>query len=182
MAGFNLQVDVGDSASYVESRVFFQTDYPLNLIQIKNAITGLLAGTYANGTATANVGAIASTAVVTIGAGDFANNDTITINGVVFTAKTSGATGNQFNIGASLTETAANLVAAILASTSALLKQTVLPTSDGAVVTLVSRIVGVIGNTTATGGIFTLAKSAANVTITSTFAGGTDGEVYNFLV
>lgn len=182
MSGFSLHVDTADDAAFLESRVFVSEETPTNLIKIKNAISGILAGTFQTGIAAINVASASATATVTIGAGDFANNDTITINGVAFTAKTSGATGNQFNIGASLTETATNLVEAIENSSTKLIIQTVKASSDGAVVTLTSRIPGVIGNVTAGGGLFTLAKSAANVTLTATFAGGVDSTTYNFTI
>lgn len=45
--------------------------------------------------------------------------NTITLCGVVFTAVASGATGNQFNVGALLTNTLDNIAAAINASTTA---------------------------------------------------------------
>ena len=48
-------------------------------------------------------------------AGQPSNNDTVTLNGVVFTAKTSGATGNQYNIGATTVETVQNLIASVQA-------------------------------------------------------------------
>lgn len=52
-------------------------------------------------------------------AGQPSNNDTITFNGVVFTAKTSGATGNQYNIGADTVTTVQNLLDALRLSTDA---------------------------------------------------------------
>lgn len=47
-------------------------------------------------------------------------NDTILINGVTFTAVASGATGNQFNVGASASGQAVNLATAINGSVSGL--------------------------------------------------------------
>ena len=46
--------------------------------------------------------------------------DTILVNGVTFTAVASGATGNQWNVGATATLSAAALAAAITASATAL--------------------------------------------------------------
>ena len=77
--------------------------------------------------------------------GSPSNNETITVNGVVFTAKTSGATGNQFNIGSSVTANAANLAAAINASTTAGIINTVGATSALGVVTFFSIIPGSVG-------------------------------------
>lgn len=73
-------------------------------------------------------------------------SDTVLINGVTFTAETSGASGNQWNIGSSATQTAANLAAAINASATALASGTVIATSALGVVTLTSLLSGVIGN------------------------------------
>ena len=77
--------------------------------------------------------------------GSPSNNETITINGVVFTAKTSGATGNQFNIGSSVTANAANLVAAINASTTAGIVGTVSASNVAGVVTFSSVVPGSVG-------------------------------------
>lgn len=48
-------------------------------------------------------------------------NDTVLVNGVTFTCVNSGATGNQFNKGASATASAANLATTINASSSNLI-------------------------------------------------------------
>lgn len=72
-------------------------------------------------------------------------DQTMVINGVTFTAKSSGATGNQFNIGSTVTETAANLVAAINASTTAGIINTVRATYAAGVVTFYSVVPGSVG-------------------------------------
>jgi len=46
-------------------------------------------------------------------------SDTVTVNGVTFTAVAAGATGHQFNLGAALTNTIDNLVAAVNAAKTA---------------------------------------------------------------
>jgi phage tail sheath gpL-like len=74
--------------------------------------------------------------------------DAISINGVTFTAVASGATGNQFNVGASDTITAANLAAAINASVTALVAGYVTATSAATVVTVRSTDYGIFGNQT----------------------------------
>ena len=99
-----------------------------------------------------------------------ANNDTITINGTVFTAKTSGATGNQFNLGVSDTTAAANAAAAINASATALVSNNVVATSAGALLTLTAKEQGTMGN------LMTLAISAHG-SVSTAVAGGTDGTV-----
>lgn len=70
---------------------------------------------------------------------------TITINGVTFTARDSGATGNEFNIGSSVTATAANLAAAINASTTAGIIGTVGASSNAGVVTFYAIVPGSAG-------------------------------------
>jgi diphthamide biosynthesis methyltransferase len=79
--------------------------------------------------------------------------DTIIINGVTLTAVASGATGLQYNVGATATIQAANLVNAINNGVSALISSTVVATSALGVVTLTAVQAGIVGNaiTTAKG-------------------------------
>lgn len=94
---------------------------------------------------------------------------TVTVNGVVFTCMASGATGNQYNVGASDTLTAVELAAAINASATALVSGYVTATSAAAVVTVSSVIPGVSAN------MFTLAISAGGTVSGAKLTGGTDG-------
>lgn len=73
-------------------------------------------------------------------------SDTVLINGVTFTAETSGATGNQWNIGSSATQTATNLAAAINGSATAGINTIVSATSALGVVTITALVKGTIGN------------------------------------
>jgi hypothetical protein len=66
---------------------------------------------------------------VTIDNANLSDGDIISINGTSYTAKTSGATGNQFNIGSNSAQSAANL-AAVISGISAVV--------NGAVITLTS--------------------------------------------
>lgn len=70
---------------------------------------------------------------------------TITVNGVAFTARASGAGANEFNIGGSVTATAANLAAAINASTTAGIVGTVGASSSAGVVTFYALVPGSAG-------------------------------------
>lgn len=88
--------------------------------------------------------------------------DTVTVNGVAFTAKSSGATGNQFNIGSTPTLTAANLAAAINASTTAGVAGTVFASSSAGVVTFYSAVPGTAGKS------IVLSESADNFTLADT--------------
>lgn len=73
-------------------------------------------------------------------------NDTVLINGVTFTTVASGATGNQWNIGADATASAANLAIAINASATALVNQFVTAASVAGVLTITAANGGVQGN------------------------------------
>ncbi len=95
--------------------------------------------------------------------------NTCTVNGVVFTAVASGATGNQFNVGGTDTITMANLAAAINASTSAGIPDTVRATSATNVVTITAIVPGTGGNA------LTLAVGQASIVRSAaTLAGGLD--------
>lgn len=118
-------------------------------------------------------GHVAATGTVTITAGITAAQ-TVTIGGVTFTAVASGATGDQFNIGASETEAAANLAAAINASRTASARTypvagDVVATSAAGVVNVTAKVAGAAGNA------LTLAASGANVSVSAgTLTGGFD--------
>lgn len=92
--------------------------------------------------------------------------DTVTIANVVFTARASGATGNEFNIGGTVTITATNLAAAINASAN--LTNKVTATSLAGVVTVTATLAGLMGNGLG------LSESMDNTTVTA-FASGAEG-------
>jgi len=79
-------------------------------------------------------------------------SDTVTVGGVTFTAESSGATGNQWNVGTTATQTATNLAAAINGSATAAVKGSVTATSAAGVVTIKAIFPGNLGN------FFTIAK------------------------
>lgn len=101
--------------------------------------------------------------------GNPVNNETCTINGVTFTAKTSGATGNQFNIGASASATADNFAAAINASATAGISGVVTASSLSGVVTVSAITPGVFGNY-----LLAPTEGLTNCTV-SAWSGGADG-------
>lgn len=109
-----------------------------------NVLEGLAVGAY-NGALNVKIGAVPASLSGTF-TGDPAADETVTINGVTFTAKASGATGNQFNIGASVTAHAANLAAAINASATAGIADVIRASSELGVITLTSKQAGKIGN------------------------------------
>lgn len=97
-----------------------------------------------------------------------ANGETLTVAGVTFTARTSGATGNEWNRSNTVATSATNLAAAINASEDT--KYTVYCTASGGVVTVNVLQPGTIGN------LVLITESCSNTTRVSP-AGGTDGSV-----
>lgn len=112
------------------------------------------------------VNAVKATGTITFSS--HVNTNTTTINGVVFTCVTSGATGAQYNVGADDTETAVNAAAAYNANTT--LDGMVVATAASGVVTLTALVPGELGNAV------TLAISANGSVSAARMAGGTNGE------
>lgn len=126
-------------------------------------LQSILAGDQAGGppSVSVNVKENAVRASGTFTFASIANTNTLAINGVTFTCVTSGATGNQFNVGASDTEAAANAVIAINASVTALVAGYVTASSALGVVTITSSDYGIYGNqVTITGGTHVTASGA----------------------
>ena len=67
-------------------------------------------------------------------------NATITINGTAFTAVASGATGNQFNIGANLAATLTNIVTVLSASVVPAVQQATYTQTGGNTLVILSVI------------------------------------------
>lgn len=114
-----------------------------------------------------------------------ANNDTITVNGVTFTFKTTVAAANDIDIGATQAATAANFVAVFNASTSDAVKGLV-ASSSNEFITIRSDVVGSAGNSIAIAGTFATATNleivgAATVdgsgTATTLTGGATDANI-----
>lgn len=98
--------------------------------------------------------------------------DVVIINGTSYTCVSSGATGNQFNVGASDTITMANLAATINASSDA--SGLYSATSAVNVVTVSAVVPGKIGNA------ITLVSSDATIVASAgRLAGGAEGTSYN---
>jgi hypothetical protein len=105
----------------------------------------------------------------TVTAATVVATNTLTINGVVFTAVAAGAVGNQFNVGGNDTVTAANIAAAINASVTAGVQGVVTATSALAVVTITAVQPGLTGNA------ISLASSGATLTVSGAkLTGGTN--------
>lgn len=95
-------------------------------------------------------------------------NDTLTINGVGFTAKGTAAAATEFDVGGSDTITAANAVAKINADTT--LDGMIIATSSTSVITVTALVAGELGNAV------TIAISRGTASA-ARLAGGTNGTV-----
>jgi hypothetical protein len=129
-------------------------------------------------------GATAATGTFTVGAGNAQNNNTVTIGTRTYTFRTTLSSGptvpNEILIGATVTETATRLVAAIMGtagegstySIGTLPHPQVSATNTAGVVTITSRLLGVAGNSLA------LSAVGANLTVSgATLTGGANGTV-----
>lgn len=113
---------------------------------LKNLINYLQAmlGGRKSGTLGIRTGLAYATATLTVSSTGSVNDETMTIAGITFTAKTSGATGNQFNISSTPATQATNMANAFNASSD--LAGIVTAEAAGAVVALTSVVPGLVGN------------------------------------
>jgi phage tail sheath gpL-like len=129
-------------------------------------------GAAAEGAKTINIvcqsNGVAASGTITFAS--FANNDTITVNGVTLTGKTTPTLATEFAVGASNAACAINAAACINAQSANLAKQ-VIATASGAVVTVTANVPGTWGN------YGTLAISAHGSVSGANLSGGTLGAV-----
>lgn len=138
-----------------------------SILRIADVLRGVAVGAY-RGEVKCRIGAVKATATITL-TGDVSNNETFVICGTTFTAKSSGASGNQFNITTSdTTTTAAAIAAAVNASATTNVTGAVVASSALGVVTFTAKYAGAMGNG------FVLTESLSNATRVD-FAGGSDG-------
>lgn len=161
-------VDAPETAVNLNSIIDLKGDKRVALKNIATYFTSL-AGGVRSGAVSVSLGAVQATGAVTFTGAPTAAQ-TVTIGNVVFTARASGATGNEFNIGGTIAISATNLAAAINASAS--LAGRITATSNAGVVTLTSVVPGVIGNSLA------LTNTLSNASVTA-FANGADGTSYS---
>jgi hypothetical protein len=169
-------ITVNDATGYsgtdLSNRLGFSTSDPKGEANsLMNYISGLCGGAVEGKMTVSLSGSALVAATGTVTAASVQAADTITINGVVFTATSSAAAANEFNIGASNTTCAAAIVTSIAASTTALIQGFISASSALGVVTLTAIPSGVVGNayTLASSSVGRLAVSAARL------AGGTGG-------
>lgn len=114
-----------------------------------------------------STGAVQATDAVTFSS--FVEDDTVTVNGVVFVGKNSPSTSLQFGIGLDDAATALNFATKINASAVAKIVGVVSASAASTVVTLTAVQPGLAGN------VLTLAISAHGSVTDAYFAGGSDG-------
>ncbi len=123
-----------------------------------------LKGLFGNPTTVATVAARGSLTLLA----NLIANDTVTVDGVVYTAVASGATGQQFNIGANAAATATAMAAIINPSAN------VAAVATGAVVNLTAKALGLAGNARALS-----TNAAARITLSgATLTGGANGHTF----
>lgn len=139
------------------------------LQDFENYVSGLISGNQM-ATLAFKVAAVKASGTITQTSTGAANDQTLTIAGITFTAKTSGASGNEWNRNNTVATSATNLAAAINASAD--LTGIVTATSALGVVTVTAVVPGLIGN-----GLVMANVDCSNTTVVS-FASGTDGTAY----
>lgn len=150
------------------------TDPNLSVQRLAQYFKGQTGGNYTSGIQMdLTIGSVAATATLTVSTTGPTNAETMSLLGTTFTAVTSGATGNQFNISATASVVATNIANAINNSATAVVTKNVSAAAVGAVVTLTAKTPGTIGN------FLDLTESLTNVALVA-FAGGTDGTAYTF--
>jgi phage tail sheath gpL-like len=118
-----------------------------------------------------NVGAVKATGSLTVAAGGSTAGQACTIGNVTLTGRASNPAANEFVVSATAATQAANMAAAINASTS--LSPFVVASASLGVVTLTAVMAGALGN-----GFQLSAGNLGNVTA-SAFASGADGTLYS---
>lgn len=137
----NINIDVDDTADSIASLINgTNSGTKRNLQGISNFINALQGGYRNLSSGQINI-STKGTALITF-SGTPVADETITINGVVFTAKASGTVANTFVLSATVATSATNLAAAINASTSAGIANCVTATSSAGVVTITARVSG----------------------------------------
>lgn len=146
---------------------------PLGSVAINNFLDyvgGSVGGNVSGVSYVFGVGAVQAVGTITQTSTGAANTETLTVAGVTFTARTSGASGNEWNRNNDVSISAANLAAAINASAATNIY--VSATSLVGVVTVTVTQPGLLGNLVA------ITESCSNTSCV-TPAGGLDGTAYS---
>lgn len=111
---------------------------------------------------------VAASGTITISATNVSEDDTVTVNGIVYTFKDEPSATRDVDVGSDNDESAANLHAKLAASTSASLKVASYSVTDN-VITITYKVPGTVGNA------FTLAKSGSEISLSAaTLENGAD--------
>lgn len=162
----NIIVAHDETSANDQADLYAETGYKelagLKLVNfIKRVVSGM-----GSATVQTKINAVKATGTITLSS--HVATDTVTVNGITFTCVASGATGNQYNVGADDTATAVALAAALNANTT--LDGMIVATSALGVVTVTALQPGELGNAV------TLAISAHGSVSAARMAGGTNGD------
>lgn len=172
MGNLSLLIDMTDIASDFEQ--IHLLDGRSAAQRLSNLLTGFACGAI-KGSVQMESGTSLAKASGTFTLDTVIATDAVSINGVTFTCVASGATGNQFNVGASDTLTAVAMAAAINASASALVNQHVSASAAGTIVTITAKEFGDEGNA------ITIASADATIVASGArLTGGSDGTVTTY--
>lgn len=169
MSLIRISVDVNESAASIGNVLNLHGggDAPREVQSLATFLSSI-AGGIRPGNIRLNIGSVRASGTITF-TGNPVNNETLDINGVTFTAKTSGATGDQFNIGSGAAANASALAAAINASTTAGIVGTVYASVSAGVITITAAAPGAAGN------LIALTESMTNVAVSgANLTGGSD--------
>ncbi len=158
------------TAAGFKSKVNLASGPQESAISLSEFIAALPAG-FNSSLLSLNTGAVQASFTITQTSTGAANTETLVVCGVTFTARTSGATGNEWNRSNTVATSATNLAAAINASVDVNIY--VSAASAAGVVTVTALVPGVLGNLGITG-----SDACAN-TSTSAVSGGSDGTAHS---
>ena len=165
-----VSIDASDSTKPRTDIVYVKSDGTIGYLK-SGLGTGAIAGSKTYTINTNAVGTIAGSNAYTIGT-NFIAGDTVEFDGITFTTVSSNATGNQFNVGTSTTESATNLASVLNANTTINVLYNI--SASNGVITITEKTAGARntpGSMTVTGtgkitvGTATTSKSADTVTI-----------------
>lgn len=143
----NITDSSGRSSTDLQNKVLrCPSDNPKGEINdVINYLSSIEGGHAANiDVSVGSAGLVAASGIITFASA--ANNDTITINNVVFTAKTASPTGDQFLVGVSNTADAAAAAVVINASATSGVSGFYVASAAAGVLTLTAVQKGVMGN------------------------------------
>lgn len=146
MATTVITISSGDSTAQAQQDLYTASSPKVTAQKLSQYFQSLACGAKA-GSADVQVdggASVAASGTLTITHANLSATDTVTVGGVVITARASGATGNEFNIGADATADATALKNLI--NSSASFTGICTATSALGVVTVTAAVKGTIGN------------------------------------